>query len=247
MMPLVRAICFVTTVALSWAQSSDPDLNQLVEKLEVQRRLLSDWAGLIRYGSANTEVPPPKPGEIRVVFLGDEHIERWGEGAVQFFPGKPFFNRGIAGQTTAQMLVRFRQDVVSLNPAVVLILAGTNDLAGIAGPATTPMIAENILSMLDLAKANGIRVVLASVPPVCDCGVGKQTARRPLGKIMGLNEWIGEQAVRSGAIFLDFAPVLGGRTLKKELTMDGFLLNDAAYERMAPLAEKAITAAVQKN
>ncbi|MBS1829799.1 MAG: capsular biosynthesis protein [Acidobacteria bacterium] len=244
---LVRTIGFVATGGLAWAQAADPSVPQLLERLEAQRRLIHDWAGLIRYGSANTEVPPPKNGEIRVVFLGDEHIERWGEGSTPFFPGKPFFNRGITGQTTAQMLVRFRQDVVSLHPAVVLIQAGANDLAGIAGPATTPMIAENILSMLDLAKANGIRVVLASIPPVCDCAGSKQTARRPPGKVMSVNEWLSEQAVKSGATFLDYAPVLGARTLKSELTLDGFLLNDTAYERIAPLAEKAIAAAVQKN
>lgn len=233
--------------AVSWAQASDPAVDRLLEKLEAQRRLLHDWAGLIRYGSANTEVLPPKPGETRVVFLGDEHTERWGEGKAQFFPGKPYFNRGIAGQTSAQMLVRFRQDVISLQPKVVIIQAGANDLAGITGPATTPMIAENILSMIDLAKANGIHVVLASVPPVCDCAGVKQTTKRTIGKIMGVNEWMEEQAAKSGVVFLNLSPALGGRTLQKEKTVDGFLLNDAAYEAMAPLAERAIAAAVQTN
>ncbi|MBL8178971.1 MAG: capsular biosynthesis protein [Bryobacterales bacterium] len=231
--------------AASWAQPTQPAVEQLLDKLEAQRRILHDWAGLIRYGSANTEVRPPKPGETRVVFLGDDHTERWGEGPTPFFPGKPYFNRGIAGQTSAQMLVRFRQDVVTLQPSVVVIQAGANDLAGIAGPATTPMIAENILSMIDIAKANGIRVVLASVPPVCDCAGTKQSTKRPIGKIMGVNEWMEEQAAKSGAVFLNLAPALGGRTLKKEMTVDGFLLNEAAYQAMAPLAEQAISAAVQ--
>lgn len=240
-------LCLLALGAVSWAQASDAVVERLLEKIESQRRLLHDWAGLIRYGSANTEVPPPKPGEMRVVFLGDEHTERWGEGKARFFPGKTYFNRGIAGQTSAQMLVRFRQDVISLAPKVVIIQAGSNDLAGLTGPATTPMIAENILSMLDLAKANGIRAVLASVPPVCDCVGMKQTQKRSVGKIMGVNEWLEEQATKSGAVFLNFAPVLGGRTLKPELTVDGFLLNDAAYEAMAPLAERAIAAVVNLN
>lgn len=244
---LATTLALLLLGAVSWAQPSDPAIDRLLEKLETQRRLLHDWAGLIRYGSANTEVRPPKPGEARVVFIGDEHTERWGEGVAQFFPGKPYFNRGIAGQTSAQMLVRFRQDVISLQPKVVVIQAGSNDLAGITGPATTPMIAENILSMVDLAKANGIRVVLASVPPVCDCAGPKQTTKRPVGKIMGVNEWMEEQSTKTGVVFLNLSPALGGRTLKKELTVDGFLLNDAAYEAMAPLAERAIAAAVQTN
>jgi lysophospholipase L1-like esterase len=130
-----------------------------------QDRLRSDWAGLTRYGSENTEIPPPAPGEERVVFLGDEITELWGRGDAQFFPGRPYFNRGISRQTTPQMLVRFRQDVVSLRPKAVVIQGGANDLAGLTGPATQAMIAENIMSMTDLAKANGIRVVLASVTP----------------------------------------------------------------------------------
>ena len=244
---LARTIGLVLIGGLSKAQTGAPSVEQLLERLESQRRLIHDWAGLIRYGSANTEVPQPKRGEMRAVFFGDDHIERWGEGQVQFFPGKPYFNRGIAGQTSAQMLVRFRQDVVSLHPAVVLIQAGTNDLANIYGPATTQMIAENILSMLDLARANRIRVVLASVPPVCDCAGPKQTVRRPVGKIMGVNEWLAEHAAKSGVTFLNYAPVLGERTLKKELTVDGFQLNDAAYALMGPLAEKAIAAALQND
>ncbi len=247
MIVVVRALSVLALGAASWAQASDPAVDQLLEKLESQRRLLHDWAGLIRYGSANTEVRPPAQGETRVVFLGDDHTERWGEGSAQFFPGKPYFNRGIAGQTTAQMLVRFRQDVVSLQPKVVVIQGGSNDVAGLTGPATQQMIAENLLSIIDLAKANGIRVVLASVPPVCDCGAVKQTQRRPVGRIMGVNEWMEDRAAKLGVVYLNFSPALGGRTLKKEMTVDGFLLSDAAYEAMAPLAAQAIAAAVGKN
>jgi len=204
----------------------------------------SDWAGLTRYGSENTEIPPPAPGENRVVFLGDDITELWGQGEAKFFPGKPYWNRGIRKQTTPQMLVRFRQDVISLKPKVVVILAGANDLAGLTGPATQAMIAENIMSMTDLAKANGIRVVLASLTPVCDC-FGPQTRQRPLGKILGMNEWLHEYARESGSVYLDYYSALAeGRALKREFTTDGFLLNDAAYQVMAPLAERAIAKAL---
>lgn len=212
-------------------------------QLENYRRLLTDWAGLIRYGSENTEVPPPKPGENRVVFLGDDFTERWTAG---FFKDRPYFNRGIAGQTTGQMLLRFRQDVISLKPKVVVIQGGSNDLAGLAGPATQAMIAENIMSIVELAKANGIKVVLASVTPVCDCPQPHTRIRTP-GKIIGLNGWLKDYAAESGAVYLDLHAALGGRTLRKDLTIDGLLLNDAAYGIMGPLAEQAIAAALGKR
>jgi lysophospholipase L1-like esterase len=209
--------------------------------------LLMDWGGLTRYGSENTELRPPAPGVDRVVFLGDQITERWGQGQEKFFPGKPYLNRGIAGQTTPQMLVRFRQDVILLKPRVVVILAGTNDLAAVMGPATEGTMAENFESMVELAKLHGIRVVLASVTPVCDF-YKKQTASRPQGKIIGLNGWIRDYAARSGSVYLNYyAALADGRDFKKELTSDGLLPNDAGYRVMAPLAEKAIAEALGKE
>ena len=206
-----------------------------------------DWAGLTHYGSENAELRAPKPGEDRVVFLGDDLTESWGAGAAPFFPGKPYLNRGIARQTSPQMLVRFRQDVIALKPKVVIIQAGSNDLAGYTGPATEGMIAENFMSMVELAKAHGIRVVLASVTPVCDCFVN-QTARRPQGKIIGLNGWIKEYAAESGSVYLDYYSALAdGRNFKKALTADGLLPNDDGYAVMAPLAEQAIAQALGKK
>jgi lysophospholipase L1-like esterase len=230
------------------AQTGEPpDIMQLGRRLEAQRRLLVDWAGLTRYGSEDTEIPPPKPGENRVVFLGDQITERWGQGRAQFFPGKPYFNRGIASQTSPQMLVRFRQDVISLRPKVVVIQTGSNDLAGAAGPATEGTIAENFMSMMDLAKAHGIRVVLASVTPVCDF-YKKQTGLRPQGKIIGLNGWIKQYAADSGSVYLNYYAALAeGRDFKKELTGDGLVPNDAGYDAMAPLAEQAIGQALGKK
>jgi len=232
---LIAAVCF--------AQSQE-DLQRLVD---AQRKILTDWAGLIHYGSEDTEVPPPKPGENRVVFLGDDVTENWGEGDAPFFPDKPYINRGIRRQTSPQMLVRFRQDVISLKPKVVVIQVGSNDLAGFTGPQTEKVIAENIMSMVELAKYNGIRVVLASVTPICDCSTVNQTSRRPQGRIIGLNGWMKEYAADNGLVFLDYYSALAqGRNLKKEYTTDGLLLNDAAYQVMAPLAEKAIAAALAK-
>ena len=220
----------------AWAQAPDPS--------QRMHKLLLDWAGLTRYGSEDAEIRAPKPGEDRVVFLGDEITENWSKGEAKFFPGKPYLNRGIEHQTSPQMLVRFRQDVISLHPKVVVIEAGTNDLAGYTGPSTEGTMAENFMSMVELAKVNGIRVVLASVTPVCDCFT-KQTALRPQGKIIGLNGWIKDYAARSGSIYLDYYAVLAdGRNLKKELTVDGVLPNDAGYNAMAPAAEKAIVEAL---
>jgi lysophospholipase L1-like esterase len=230
------------TAAAQEAPGCAGALAALERRVEMQRRLLWDWAGLIRYGSENTELPKSRPEENRVVFLGDEITENWsGE---NFFPGKPYFNRGIAGQTSAQMLVRFRQDVIKLRPKVVVIQAGTNDIASVHGPVTQQMSAENITSMVELAKANHIRVVLASVTPICDCYT-KRSLLRPFGKIIGLNNWLEEYAAASGSVYLNYHAALGeGRNLKKEFTSDGVLLNDAAYAVMAPLAEAAIAQAL---
>lgn len=226
-------------------QDCAPTIEALEQRLEAQRHYLMDWAGLIHYGSENTELPKPKPEENRVVFLGDEITERWGQGAAKFFPGKTYFNRGIKGQTTPQMLVRFRQDVIKLKPKAVVLLAGTNDLASVTGPITQRMYAENVMSIVELAKANNIKVVLASLTPVCDCFT-KQTGIRPHGKIMGMNEWLEEYAKESGSVYLNYySAMANGRNLKKELTDDGLLPNDAGYAVMAPLAEAAIEKALK--
>ena len=236
--------------AREWASSILPALLVIALALpalaQPSNRLLIDWAGLTHYGSDNAELRNPKPGEDRVVFLGDEITERWGVGSAAFFPGRAYLNRGIAHQTTPQLLVRFRQDVIALKPKVVVILAGANDLASLTGPSTEGMMAENFMSMTELAKLHGIRVVLASVTPVCDCFTN-QTKLRPQGKIIGLNGWIKDYAASSGSVYLNYYSALAdGRNFKKELTVDGFLPNDAGYNVMAPLAEKAIAEALGK-
>lgn len=228
------------------AQGSTGPRMTVEQQLEAQTHLIHDFGGLIRYGSENTEIPPPRAGEDRTVFLGDEITELWGEGSTKFFPGKPWLNRGITGQTSAQMLLRFRQDVIGLKPKVVVIEAGSNDLTGLFGPATQPMIAENIMSMVELAKANGIRVVLASLTPVCDCSQ-KQTAIRPVGKILGINAWLREYAAQTGSVYLNLYSALAeGRALKQEYTTDGFRLNDKGYAVLAPVVEKAVAEALKR-
>ena len=186
---MMAGLMLLSGTAFAQAQDSTQKVQELERRVAALKKILTYWGGLTRYGSENTELPPLKSGENRVVFLGDQVTENWGRGDAQFFSGKPYLNRGIAGQTTPQMLVRFHQDVVSLKPKVVVIAGGTNDLAAVMGPMTEGTIAENFMSMVELAMANGIRVVLASVTPVCDCFT-KQTGLRPQGKIIGLNGWI---------------------------------------------------------
>lgn len=240
-----RAFGFLLMGAVLWGQppSSEPTREQLEQELAAYRRVLLDWGGLIRYGSEDAEVAI-KPDPNRVVFLGDEITENWGTGKTPFFPGKPYLNRGITRQTASQMLVRFRQDVIDLKPKVVIIQAGTNDLASVMGPSTEGTTADFIMSMVDLAKVHGIRVVLASLTPVCDC-FENRTARRPPGKIISMNGWLKRYAKESGSVYLDYySALVEGRFMKKELTVDGLVPNDAGYEKMAPLAEKAIAEAM---
>ncbi len=249
MRPLVSgAVALLLLYSPCRAQSQDQaqTIQALEKRLDFARHLLVDWAGLDRYGSEDTELKPPAPGQVRVVFLGDQITERWGEGEEKFFPGKAYVNRGIANQTTPQMLMRFRQDVIELQPKVVVIQGGTNDLAAVIGPMTEGTMAENFMSMVELAKVHGIRVVLASVTPVSDA-YKKQTGLRPQGKIIGLNGWIRDYAAQSGSVYLNYYSALAnGRDFKKDLTSDGLVPNDAGYRAMAPLAEKAIAEALAK-
>lgn len=240
-MRLILCAVLLLGVMRMGAQTAD-----LEREVEAYRRVLMDWGGLTRYGSENAELRL-KPDEDRVVFLGDEITEDWGTGKAKFFPGKPYLNRGITRQTTAQMLVRFRQDVIDLKPKVVVIEAGTNDLASVMGPSTEGTMGEHFQSMVDLAQFHRIRVVIASVPPVCDC-FRKLTDRRPIGKIISLNGWLKEFAGRSGSVYLDYySALVEGRAMKKELTVDGLIPNDAGYEKMALLAEKSIAEALARK
>ena len=210
-------------------------------------RLRNDWAGLNRYRDDNAKLGSPAPGENRVVFMGDSITDAWGRGAGKFFPGKPYINRGISGQTTPQMLVRFRPDVIALKPKAVVILAGTNDVAGNTGPMTPEETEANIQSMVELAKANHIRVILASILPAYE--FPWKRGLEPAGKIAALNAWIKEYAARNGFAYLDYysAMVDERQGLKAELTSDGVHPNTAGYAIMEPLAAKTIASAMRRK
>jgi len=228
----------------------------LMGRLESQARMLSDWPDLEHYRKANAEVAAPAEDEQRVVFMGDSITDMWVQprfGA--FFPGKPYIGRGIGGQTTPQMLLRFRSDVIALQPKVVVILAGTNDIAGNTGPITLEETEGNLASMAELARANSIRVVLSSVMPVSNYGhdgEGKpqdMRLKRPPEKILELNAWIKKYAAEKGHVYLDYFSTMVDEQglLKKELSEDGLHPNAAGYSVMAPLADQAIQSALKKN
>ena len=231
-----------------------PALDELTPYQKSQLvRTFNDWPFLAKFRDADKLLPPPAQGETRVVFMGDSITEGWGmKGTAttpdrgEFFPGKPYINRGISGQTTPQMLVRFRQDVILLKPQVVVLLAGTNDIAENTGKETTEEIGNNIASMSDIARANGIRVVLCSVLPASDFHWHK--GLEPAPKIKVLNAWMKDYAAKNGIVYVDYYSSMvndeGG--LKAELSPDGVHPNKAGYALMAPLAEAGIAEALKK-
>jgi lysophospholipase L1-like esterase/ketosteroid isomerase-like protein len=210
------------------------------------RGSLADVGVIRRYAAENAKVPAPAAREKRVVFMGDSITDFWGRRYGKFFPGQPYINRGISGQVTPQMLLRFRQDVIALQPKVVVILAGTNDIGGSLGPVDVEATHSNLMSMVDLARAHGIKVVLSSMTPVCDY-ISPQTDKRPMEKLKQMNAWIKDYAARSGVVYLDYWSAMLDEQgmLRKELTWDGLHPNDAGYEVMGPLAEKAIAMALR--
>jgi lysophospholipase L1-like esterase len=210
-----------------------------------ENELLNDWGSLTRYRDNNARLGMPQPGEHRVVFYGNSITDVWAGYFDSMFPGKPYVGRGISGQTTPQMLVRFRQDVIALNPAVVVILAGTNDIAGNTGPSTLAMIEDNLISMVELAEANGISVVLSSVLPVYD--YRWRPGLEPAGKIIELNAWLKEYASDRDMVYLDYHTVMADERqgLKSALSEDGVHPNEAGYQVMVPLVEAAIEEALR--
>jgi lysophospholipase L1-like esterase len=207
-----------------------------IARMKVQ---LEDWAQLGRYRAADLDLPGT--GEGRVVFYGDSITVGWVENGGKFFPGKPYVNRGISGQTTPQMLVRFRQDVVDLHPDAVLILAGTNDIAGNTGPSTLVMTEDNFRSMTEIAKANGIRVILASVTPVAKYP-WKLSVADPAGKIKDLNTWLKSFCAQEKLTYVDYWTAMAGPDggMKPGISLDGVHPNAAGYAMMEPIAEAAI-------
>ena len=205
------------------------------------KKELEDWEQLGRYRAADAALPAVAAG--RVVFYGDSITDAWELNGGSFFPGKPYVNRGISGQTTPQMLVRFRQDVVELHPEAVVILAGTNDIAGNTGPSTQGMIEDNFKSMTEIAKANGIRVILASVLPAAQYPWRPEVADVP-AKIEALNAWLKEYCAREKLTYLDYWTAMAGPDggMKPGISKDGVHPNAAGYAIMEPLAEAALAA-----
>ncbi len=240
---LVTVACHTRGEAQSSAVSEDARARQLA----ADSLLRNDWANVARYREANVQLPAPTPGEQRVVFMGNSITEGWVQYWPSMFPGKPYVGRGIGGQTTPQMLVRFHADVVALRPTVVVILAGTNDIAGNTGPSTNGMIQQNLQAMTEIAQANGIRVVLSSILPVFD--YPWRPGLQPAPRIVAINRWLKAYAARVGATYLDYhTPMADERQgLRPELGGDGVHPNEAGYRIMAGLVEPAIAAALRRR
>jgi lysophospholipase L1-like esterase len=207
---------------------------------------MNDFGELARYRDANANLKPPISGENRVVFFGDSITDLWN--LSQYFPGKPYVNRGISGQTTPQMLVRFREDVINLKPKVVVILAGTNDIAGNTGPMRNEDIEANYSNFAELARANKIGVVFSSILPVNNYTSESQEffASRPPARILELNNWLKQYCSGNGTVYLDYFTSLvdDKGMLRRDLAEDGLHPNAKGYTIMAPLAEKAIQKAL---
>ncbi|MEO9803482.1 MAG: SGNH/GDSL hydrolase family protein [Reichenbachiella sp.] len=206
-----------------------------------------DWANLKRYQKENAMLVESDAKQPRIVFMGNSITEGWIGMRPEFFSDKPYINRGIGGQTTPQMLLRFRQDVMDLNATVVVILAGINDIAGNTGPSSIEMIQDNMASMAQLAKANKIKVVLCSVLPAFD--FPWRPGLEPSEKVVALNAWLKAYAENEGHVYVDyFTPMADSRPgLKKELGDDGVHPNALGYAIMEPLVESAIEKALKKT
>ncbi len=208
-----------------------------------------DFGQLARYREANAKLTPPASGEKRVVFFGDSITDLWK--LEEYFPGKPYINRGISGQTTPQMLVRFRQDAIDLQPKVVIILAGTNDIAGNTGPMRIEDIEANYASMAELARSHGIHVVFSSILPVHDYTPQSHDlfAQRSPKKVLELNRWLKAYSAANGQVYLDYfsAMVDDKGLLKQGFADDGLHPNVAGYRLMAPLAQAAIDKALARS
>jgi lysophospholipase L1-like esterase len=230
--------------ALSIPTTASPDLDQYrASRVAIYT---DDFGELKRYRAADAALAPPAPKENRVVFIGDSITDYWK--LADYFPGKPYINRGIDGQTTPQMLVRFRQDVIALDPKVLVVLAGTNDIAGVTGPARNEDIEANYASMAELARMHHIRVLFASLLPAHNYTpeAKESFALRPRERILALNTWLKDYCAKNGLVYLDYFSALidGQGMLRSDLSDDGLHPNAAGYKRMAPLADKAIANAL---
>lgn len=242
---LVCTWTFAQQAAPSIPTTGYPDLDQYrASRLAIYT---DDFGQLARYRDADAALAPPTAGENRVVFIGDSITDYWK--IADYFPGKRYINRGIDGQTTPEMLVRFRQDVIDLHPAVLVVLAGTNDIAGVTGRTRNEDIEANYASMAELARVHHIRAVLASLLPAYNyTAESKESyALRPRERILALNTWLKDYCAKNGDVYLDYFSALVDHQgmLRRDLSDDGLHPNDAGYKIMAPLAEKAIATALK--
>jgi lysophospholipase L1-like esterase len=248
---LLTALIFLivaSTVSIAQNKPTEPTSEQKEAWRKAQEEQFhNDWANLGRFRNDNKKTGLPLAGEVRVVLMGNSITEGWSRLDSGFFAGRPFINRGISGQTTPQMLIRFKPDVVNLKAKVVVILAGINDIAGNTGPSTLEMIEDNLSSMVEIAQANKIRVVLSSVLPAFD--FPWRPGMEPAEKVVKLNSWIKTYAGIHHCVYLDyFTPMSDEKHgLKKEYTQDGVHPNLAGYKVMEPLAEEAIKKALGAN
>lgn len=206
-----------------------------------------DWPNLKKYHKENNTLPLPTLEHKRIVFMGDSITEFWSVIDPDYFSGKSYINRGISGQTTPQMLLRFRADVIALHPTAVVILAGINDIAGNTGHSSIEMIRDNIFSMVELAKANQIKVILCSVLPAYD--FSWKPNQEPIEKIKALNEILKRYAAANKIVYVDYysAMVDEREGLKADYSNDGVHPNKTGYQIMAPLAEKALALVLKKE
>jgi lysophospholipase L1-like esterase len=206
-----------------------------------------DWANLERFKEANSKLAIPDPSQKRVVFMGNSITEGWIKMRPEFFEGKPYVNRGIGGQTTPQMLLRFRQDVIDLKPKAVVILAGINDIAGNTGPSTIEMIMDNLTSMAELAMANQIKVIFCSVLPAKD--FPWRPGLEPAEKVVELNTLLQTYAQKHNLVYVDYfsAMVDDSNGMKKDLAYDGVHPTALGYSIMEPLVEDGIAKALKED
>lgn len=254
---ILRSLFVVIIAECTFSQTPTPipspvdDLTAAKQRAERLQDHLNNYANYARYREANARLAAPAKDGKRVVFMGDSITDSWQ--LDQYFSGETYINRGISGQTTSQMLLRFRADVIALKPRVVVILAGTNDIAGNTGPISDEAISDNLASMIDLAKSNGVVVVLASIMPVSDYNRNAagtqiiQTILRPPERIVALNNWIRRACRQRTLVFLDYfsAMVDDKGFLRADLANDGLHPNAKGYAVMAPLAGEAIRKALK--
>ena len=240
----------VLACGCAWSQVATPasmEAPAIADQVKDLRAKLADWAQLGRYRAEDVALPPPSPRENRVVFFGSSTTDNWGRKYNSvFFPGKSYINRGVSGQTTPQMLVRFQQDVVALRPAAVVFLGGSNDVAGNTGPSTLGMIEDNIRSMVAIARANGIRMILASQQPTIEFPWIKSSHPAPM--LLALSAWEKEYARAQGLGYVDYYSALAGPDggFREGLSVDGVHPTAKGYAVMTPVVERVITQVLQE-